>query len=108
MPQRWETLNTQQGALLVATDGWQTLTLAGGWSANATYGTPAVHRNAFGLVFLRGLVTGTANTTICTLPPEFRPEFNEQFMEVDITTAGVVKGLFATVRLSGVVFRVAR
>lgn len=64
-----------EGNLDNTDSAWIALTLTNGWSANATFGTPA-YRRIGKLVYLRGVITASSannNKVAFTLPSGYRP-----------------------------------
>lgn len=110
------------GRLAAAGDGWTALTLASGWTANASYNTPAYRLHGDGTASLCGLasnagVTGVATvaTLPFTLPAKVRfvtEVATNTFGVLDILASGAVQigdysGTAKWAALDGARFRIA-
>lgn len=91
------------GRLASGASGWTTLPLASGWTAHASFYTPAYRLNGDGTASLCGLAETTnalaAGATVATLPTEARPA---KRVRVTVEIAGGVLGVM-TILTTGVI-----
>ncbi|MBT2467864.1 hypothetical protein J7E97_08245 [Streptomyces sp. ISL-66] len=82
------------GRLATGTSGWTTLPLASGWTAHASFYTPAYRLMGDGTASLCGLAETTnvlaAGATVATLPTEARPA---KRVRITVEVAGGVIGV---------------
>lgn len=84
-------------------EAWQNATLQNSWvNFSVSYSPASYYKDPFGIVHIRGYISGgvtTANTTLFTLPSGYRPEYN---YTVPVYSQGSTNSLgFVTVAANG-------